>query len=103
MQRRSTEGAHRLLQKIGANQPLSPRDWYAPCFPANQSYNVMIWELLINRGVQPNWNDTTSDSPLHHIAIWNGDPKVAEFFLSNGADPNLRRADGKTPYVLAVR
>jgi ankyrin repeat protein len=53
--------------------------------------------------VQPNWNDKTQESPLHHLAAWNGDAAVAELFLAHGADPNLRRADGKTPYFLAVR
>jgi ankyrin repeat protein len=72
-------------------------------YPSNQAYNIMIWEFLIKRGVQPNWNDKTQDSPLHHLATWDGDAAVVEFFLAHGADPNLRRADGKTPYFLAVR
>jgi ankyrin repeat protein len=90
------------IRKYRANE-LSPKDVYAPMRPANQGYNIMIWEFLIKRGVQPNWNDKTQDSPLHHLAMWNGDAGTAELFLANGADPNLRRADGKTPYFLAVR
>jgi ankyrin repeat protein len=35
--------------------------------------------------------------------MWDGDAATAEFFLQSGADPDLRRADGKTPYFLAVR
>jgi ankyrin repeat protein len=91
------------LPKSGTDQPLSPKDFYAPMYPSNQDFNVCIWELLIKRGVHPNWNDTSHDSPLHHLAMWNGDTATAEFFLQNGADPNLLRADGKTPYFLAVR
>jgi ankyrin repeat protein len=104
--RRSKDvGARRggWLTKSGKDQPLSPKDFYAPMYPANQDFNVIIWELLIKRGVHPNWSDTSHDSPLHHLAMWDGDAATAEFFLKNGADPNLPRADGKTPYFLAVR
>jgi ankyrin repeat protein len=105
MNRRMKEAAARHLRFIpkGHAGELSPKDVYAPMYPSNQDYNIMIWELLIKRGVQPNWKDKTQDSPLHHLAMWNGDRATAEFFLANGADPNLRRADGKTPYFLAVR
>jgi ankyrin repeat protein len=90
-------------KKSGKDEPLSPKDFYAPMYPANQDFNVLIWELLIKKGVHPNWNDTSHDSPLHHLAMWDGEAATAEFFLKNGADPNLPRADGKTPYFLAVR
>jgi ankyrin repeat protein len=105
MNRRMKEAAARhvmWIRKFRANE-LSPKDVYAPMYPSNQGYNIMIWEFLIKRGVQPNWNDKTQESPLHHLAAWNGDAAVAELFLAHGADPNLRRADGKTPYFLAVR
>jgi hypothetical protein len=105
MNRRMKESAAlhvALIHKYRAGE-LSPKDVYAPMYPSNQGYNIMIWECLIKRGVQPNWNDKTQDSLLHHLAMWNGDEATAEFFLSNGADPNVRRADGKTPYFLAVR
>jgi ankyrin repeat protein len=91
-----------LIRKHQAGE-LSPKDVYAPMYPSNQGYNIMIWEFLIKRGVQPNWNDKTQDSPLHHLAMWNGDEATAELFLANGADPNVLRADGKMPYFLAVR
>src|SRR5215475_2734179 len=106
MNRRMKEAAARggmwIIRKFRAGE-LSPKDVYAPMYPWNQGYNIMIWELLIKRGMQPNWNDKTQDSPLHHLAMWKGDAVTAEFFLANGADPDLRRADGKTPYFLAVR
>jgi ankyrin repeat protein len=105
MNRRMKEGVarHGMWIRKGKANELSPKDVYAPMGPSNQGYNTMIWEFLIKRGVQPNWNDKTQDSPLHHLATWNGDAAVAELFLAHGADPNLRRADGKTPYFLAVR
>jgi ankyrin repeat protein len=105
MNRRMKEAAARHVAWIRKGQAgeLSPKDVYAPMYPSNQDYNIMIWEFLIKRGVQPNWKDKTQDSPLHHLALWNGDAAAAEFFLANGADPNLRRADGKTSYFLAVR
>ncbi len=101
--RRMAEVNARWLPKSAANEPLSPKDFYAPIYPANQDFNVVIWQLLIKKGIQPDWSDTSHDSPLHHLAQWDGDPVMAEFFVKNGADPDLPRADGKTPYFLAVR
>ena len=82
---------------------LLPRDCYEPLFPANEAYNAMIWKRLIQRGVHPNWHNTNQDTPLHYLAVWGKDPDQVEFFLAHGANPNIRRADGKTPYFLAVR
>src|SRR5262245_16858654 len=43
------------------------------------------------------------ETPLHRIAV-NGDPyDTGAVILSQGADPNVVRSDGRTPYVLAVR
>lgn len=43
------------------------------------------------------------ETPLHRIAV-SGDPyDTGATILSLGADPNVVRADGRTPYVLAVR
>jgi ankyrin repeat protein len=106
MNRRMKEAAAPHVQWIrkGRAGQLSPKDVYASMSSnPNQGFNVMIWELLIKRGVQPNWADKTQDSPLHHLAMWNGDATTAELFLANGAEPNLPRADGRTPYFLAVR
>lgn len=102
MQRRTSAGASRYRDRLLAPNTL-PRDLYRPAYPPNQDYNVMIWEMLIRRGVQPDWSDTSHDSPLHHLAVWGSDTKPVEFFLTHGADPDVRRADGKTPYFLAVR
>jgi hypothetical protein len=107
MRQRTREGVARLRRggwlRRDPDGSISPKDVYAPAFPANQAYNVMIWELLIRRGVQPDWSDITHDSPLHHLAMWDGSAETMEFFLSHGANPNLTRVDGKTPYYLAVR
>lgn len=105
LNRRMREEVEKRLGRWISKKPgdLSPEDVYAPIYPLNQHFNVMIWEFLIKRGVQPNWHDRTHDSLLHHLAMWSDDPAHAELFLSNGADPNLPRADGVTPYFLAVR
>jgi ankyrin repeat protein len=64
----------------------------------------MIWEFLILRGIRPNWSDTSAETPLHYLATSDGGGvDQVKFFLEHGADPNVRRADGKTPYFLAVR
>ena len=93
------------FEKLRGGQ-LSPRDYLKPVFPGNEAYNAMIWRFLIERGVHPNWHDTSRDTPLHYLAVWGrGERDLAQtgFFLAHGADPNLKRADGKTPYFLAVR
>ena len=93
------------LEKL-RGKTLSPREYYKPVFPGNEAYNAMIWRLLIERGVHPNWQDTSRDTPLHYLAVWgHGERDVAQlgFFLASGADPNTKRADGRTPYFLAVR
>jgi ankyrin repeat protein len=38
-----------------------------------------------------------------HLAVWGSDPAQMGFFLAHGAVPNIKRADGKTPYFRAVR
>ena len=80
-----------------------PRDCYEPVFPANEPYIAMIWKRLIEWGVHPNWHDMCQDTPLHYLAVWGRNPDQVGFFLAHGANPNIRRADGKTPYFLAVR
>jgi len=85
-------------------QRVSPRDVYKPAHPGNQDYNLMIWEFLILRGIRPNWSDTSAETPLHYLATSDGGgADQVKFFLEHGADPNVRRADGRTPYFLAVR
>jgi ankyrin repeat protein len=43
------------------------------------------------------------ETPLHRIAISGGSIEMAKTLLGEGADPNVRRPDGRTPYELAVR
>ena len=40
---------------------------------------------------------------MHYLATSEGGADQVKFYLEHGADPNVRRADGKTPYFLAVR
>ena len=58
---------------------------------------------LLEHGADPNVPSYESqETPLHRAAEEHGRP-VAELLLVHGADPNRRRADGRTPYVLALR
>jgi ankyrin repeat protein len=105
MRKRMADKAARHSGWFGKAGPqhVSPRDVYKPAHPGNHDYNLMIWEFLIQRGIRPNWYDTSADTPLHYLAISDGGANQVKFFLENGADPNVRRADGRTPYFLAVR
>ena len=105
MRKRMADAAARHSGWFGKAGPqhVSPRDVYKPAHPGNQDYNLMIWEFLILRGIRPNWHDTSADTPLHYLALSEGGADQVKFFLEHGADPNVRRADGKMPYFLAVR
>lgn len=43
------------------------------------------------------------ETPLHRVAAGGHDASVVEALLAHGAQPDAARADGATPYVLAVR
>src|SRR5262249_17158709 len=84
---------------------VTPRDFYESNLPLMLVHErtLALWELLVERGVDPNWTNGIGESPLHHVASWNGSAATAELLLKHGGNPNLPRADGKTPYVLAVQ
>ena len=65
-------------------------------------FQGLLW--LLENGADPNVpSDAKQETPLHGVA--GGGPKVAtaRALLSHGADPNVRRGDGRTAYELAVR
>lgn len=65
-------------------------------------FRGFVW--LLEHGADPNVpSDAKQETPLHGVA--GGGPKVAtaRALLAHGADPNLRRGDGRTAYELAVR
>lgn len=60
-------------------------------------------DWLLEHGADPNvTSGDEKETPLHRVAH-NGWSRVARLLLDHGADPSLARADGRTPYVLAVR
>jgi ankyrin repeat protein len=62
----------------------------------------MRW--LLEHGADPDVPSYDHRStPLHAIAAQGRDAEVARLFLAHGADPRRTRADGRTPYELAVR
>src|SRR5262249_54014633 len=62
----------------------------------------MQW--LLEHGADPNVaSEDVEETPLHAIARGGWSPGLAELFLAYGADVDRARADGRTPYVLAVR
>jgi ankyrin repeat protein len=61
----------------------------------------MRW--LLEHGADPNVTSNECDeTPLHRVAEQNS-LRTAALLLEHGADPNRPRADGRTPFVLAVR
>lgn len=62
----------------------------------------MRW--LLAHGADPNVTSYDhAETPLHAIASHGRGPAVAELLLAHGAAVDARRADGRTPYALAVR
>ncbi len=62
----------------------------------------MAW--LLEHGADPNVRSYKSrETPLHRIASSSHDVALADLLLAHGADPAVTRADGRTPFELAVR
>jgi ankyrin repeat protein len=60
-------------------------------------------EWLLEHGADPSVRSLELDeTPLHRTAA-NGYLKLADLLIRHGADPDARRADGRTSYALAVR
>ncbi len=59
---------------------------------------------LLEHGADPNvTNCSSEEAPLHRVAASAHHRATLLALLSHGADVNLRRADGRTPYQIAVR
>jgi ankyrin repeat protein len=63
------------------------------------------FKLFLKHGVRITNESSGPDAetPLHRIAVSGHSLEVAATLLKDGADPNATRADGRTPYELAVR
>lgn len=90
-------------QEPYANTPLfflaGYRDGHHAAHAATQG---MRW--LLEHGADPNvTSGPTGETPLHRVIEFGRGAAVIEMLLDHGADLRLARADGRTPYVLAVR
>lgn len=69
----------------------------------NASTAALGMRWLLMHGADPNvWSEENRETPLHRVAQ-HGRLDLVELLLAHGADAGLARADGRTPYVLAVR
>jgi ankyrin repeat protein len=75
--------------------------------PVSKKYATEMAELSLERGIDPNLAaDPDGNTFLHCIALWgNTDDftESGEWLMARGADPNIRRKDGQTPFVMAIR
>jgi ankyrin repeat protein len=73
--------------------------------PEAQDLAARGFGLFMKHGLKLTNNPKGPDSetPLHRIAISGGSIEMAKVLLEGGADPNVTRPDGRTPYELAVR
>jgi ankyrin repeat protein len=71
---------------------------------AGQAPWLAGFRWLLAHGADPNVPSYASrETPLHAVARSGHLPLAAEALLAHGADPNRPRADGRTPFALAVR
>lgn len=59
--------------------------------------NFEIAKILVERGANINIPCDRFKMTALHLAALRNDEKLSKFLLDNGADPNLKNADGKTP------
>lgn len=75
--------------------------WYKP---AQSVRDGIRW--LLEQGIDPNvpsYIDTVNETPLHLAVRGNWERPMIELLLKHGADPRVRRADGRTAYALAIQ
>jgi len=67
---------------------------------------MSIGEWLLEKGMNPNVETGADGSTMLHEIVKVGDNAIvaeaAEWLLHHGADPDLSRHDGQTPYSLAL-
>ena len=65
-------------------------------------FKGLVW--LLEHGADPNVTSGESgEAPIHGVAAGPPKPATARALLAHGADVNLARADGRTPYAIALR
>ena len=102
-----------VLLKHGANvsdaqQPYGNTPLYFLAGHHEDGGGSALWfrgfEWLLEHGADPNVPSGSSvETPLHTIAAGAPKPAAARALLAHGANPNIERKDGRTPYRLAVR
>jgi len=85
------------------NTPLYFISGYRPLDPHTpRMLRGMRW--MLEHGADPNVTSYAHrETPLHTLARGGHSAETLEVLIAHGADVNARRADGKTPYVLALR
>ena len=65
-----------------------------------ESDHIEMAKLLLKKSCNINGLNKWGDTPLH-VASFRGDHRMVEFLLINGANINIKDADGKTAFDLA--
>lgn len=76
-------------------------DGESPLILAVKRSNLVITDLLLSAGAQPECADLNGVMPLH-IAAENGDLFVAKSLLEAGAGIDAKTGEGQTPLILAA-
>ncbi len=85
------------------NTPLYYLAGWKPFHP-NSVTAAAGMRFLLEHGADPNVTSyETAETPLHRAAAYGHGPTLAELLLAHGAAVDAPRADGRTPYLLAVR
>ena len=77
-------------------------DGETPLILAVKRSNLVITQLLIDAGAEPEHADLNGVMPLH-IAAGNGDLFVAKALIGAGAGIDTKTAEGATPLILAAQ
>lgn len=60
-----------------------------------------VAEILINTGINVNERNISQRTPLHFLAFYMDEPKLAELMIQHGADINAKDKDGYTALEVA--
>lgn len=84
------------------NTPLYFNAGHRPSDPGfHQAYEGIRW--LLEHGADPNLTSyNVQETPLHVACRTGAGRKQIELYLKHGADKDKKRADGRSPYALAI-